>query len=783
MDKYFCQILTDGDIMAYVGSFVSDNLNKDVQIIWIANNRLKGDIVVTAVKNLTEHYVTYWDNAGFRQAYVGSPDEGLERAAEDGFRYALFIKIGTVQNQLPAQFKRYMRNDYAGEVVVGHCLDKELHGLELHPQTWLVDMDWWRTERPKYGDFGNETWEGVEYTRSESNFHDGNYTPKWIRATENTKTFRQSRQGHNLLNAGLQSETGIGVWPDYVRDSKTYLYAEIDKNQSTNRLIEIIQNHFNPNQYYVAPTEDFKIREKFDIFYHLGDVSADKETRHIRRDGFWRPQALFCTAGALTAPFLAYETGLEKGGRIGIMDNSSFSIAMSRDLLGKSVEDVITPSKWDGKNWKDFVLNQLKVDHTEWPGGTLVGMELLDAVDEAINNSEFTEWYQEYWPTFHIMYMNVDFFDFESLKRYWDRNSFPYMNRPTMEFSEWPPNEFNRVFVNFSNVFNYEPSSIFFNYHDKVDVVNQISADVHDRRTNKNPYLDIKFRGDNIFQRGEEKTICDILPWVEERRQQRELARLDQEQRELGRAQRKLARVTNFIAECNNHEHYEHILERPSEFDNWRDDVQVKTEYWRWIKANSNAPSLKIDIEFPTEAAIAEVTALLEEGVFVKHRGEEHPGWHSVCIHGQGAGYTDSPSEYPHLSPDRFGWVPEIADKCPEIRKWLRNVWPGEQYHRVRFMLLEPGGYISPHQDYDVRQLAAFNVAITNPPGVHFAMEEAGCIPWEPGDVRAIDIGRQHSVYNESDQPRIHMIVHGEWGAGIKELMCRSYDQLLEQVK
>ena len=763
--------------MAYIGSFVSDNLNQDIQIIWLANNRVKGDIVVTAIQNLTEHYVTYWDNAGFSQAYTGSVDEGLQLAKAGNFRYALFLKVGTVLDQFPEAFKRYMKNDYNGETVVGHALDKDLHGLELHPQAFLVNMEWYRTVGCEFGDFGDTPWEGIEYTRSESNFHGGNYTPKWIKATDKSKTYRQSRQGHVLLNAGLQHQTGIGVWPEYVRDSKTYLYAEIDKNQSTNRLIEIIQNHFNPNQYYVAPTEDFKIRDKYDIWYAVGQDGKEK------RDGFWRPEAIYCTAGALTAPFIAYETGLVKGGRIGIMDNSSFSIAMSRRILGKSVEDVITPSQWNGANWKDFVLNDIKVDHAEWPGGTLVGMELLDAVDEAINNSEFTAWYQEYWPTFHIMYQHVDFFDFESVKRYWDRNSFPYMNRPTMEFSDWKPNEFSKVYINFSNVFNYEPSSIFFNYHDKVDVVNQISADVQDRRTNKNPYLDIKFKGDNIFQRGEEKTVSDLLPWTEARRQQRELDSLELEQRQLGRAQRKLARVTNFIAECNKHEHYEHILDRPSEFDNWRDDVQVKTEYWRWIKANSNCPSLRIDIDFPVREAQREIQTLLDDGDFVKHRGEEHPGWHSVCIHGQGAGYTDAPSEYPHLAPDRFGWVPEIADKCPEVRKWLKTVWPGEQYHRVRFMLLEPGGYISPHQDYDVRQLAAFNIAITNPPGVHFAMQDAGTIPWKPGDVRAIDIGRQHSVYNESDEPRVHMIIHGEWGALIKELMCRSYDMLLQTVR
>ena len=41
-------------------------------------------------------------------------------------------------------------------------------------------------------------------------------------------------------------------------------------------------------------------------------------------------------------------------------------------------------------------------------------------------------------------------------------------------------------------------------------------------------------------------------------------------------------------------------------------------------------------------------------------------------------------------------------------------------------MLLEPGGFIQPHRDFDERRMAAFNVALSNPDGVQFAQEDAG---------------------------------------------------------
>jgi len=62
-------------------------------------------------------------------------------------------------------------------------------------------------------------------------------------------------------------------------------------------------------------------------------------------------------------------------------------------------------------------------------------------------------------------------------------------------------------------------------------------------------------------------------------------------------------------------------------------------------------------------------------------------------------------------------------------------------------------------------------------------MEEAGEIPWQPGDVRAIDIGRRHSVWNTSTQNRIHIIIHSNHNPEYFELLCRSYDRLLKSLK
>jgi len=240
--------------------------------------------------------------------------------------------------------------------------------------------------------------------------------------------------------------------------------------------------------------------------------------------------------------------------------------------------------------------------------------------------------------------------------------------------------------------------------------------------------------------------------------------------------------LENFITECKKSTHYEHMRSHDNTFENWKQDNKVMNDYAKWIMHESNIPSLKLNIPVPHEEMAAEAERLIH--MFVKHRGSYNPGWSSLAVHGQGADKTQ-PNDYyikngtytEENSPP-YDWT-EIADQCPVTVDWLKNVFPFRKYHRCRYMLLEPGGYIQPHADFDRRSLAAFNISLSNPPGVEFAQEDAGLIPWEPGEARGIDIGRKHAVHNKGTQNRIHMIVHGLWGDGFERHICESFEDLL----
>lgn len=243
-------------------------------------------------------------------------------------------------------------------------------------------------------------------------------------------------------------------------------------------------------------------------------------------------------------------------------------------------------------------------------------------------------------------------------------------------------------------------------------------------------------------------------------------------------------KINNFITRCNEHTHYQHAQIAPRHLlSKWHNDKKLRSEYFNWIRHDSNCPSLPLDIPIPYDTMAKEAEALLD--MFVKHRGYDHKGWKSLTIHGQGIDKT-SPSEsyikeglWTEDTAPPMDWT-TIAKDCPVTVDWLKHTFPFNDYGRVRYMLLEPGGYILPHIDCDSRSpLQAYNIALSNPPGIEFGQEDAGTIPWKEGDVRGIDTGRGHGVINNGTENRIHMIIHGKSDDTFDSIVCRSYDQLM----
>jgi len=202
-----------------------------------------------------------------------------------------------------------------------------------------------------------------------------------------------------------------------------------------------------------------------------------------------------------------------------------------------------------------------------------------------------------------------------------------------------------------------------------------------------------------------------------------------------------------------------------------------------------NDPStgwLELDIEFDLKAWQEETIA----AQFVNHRGDDHPGWNSSCIHGIDVDKTGAWTNYGDWSREEdvpYKWT-SISEHTPSIKKFWEQ-FPYERYRRIRFMELEPGGRISPHSDAPGRlpgeqglDMLDFgvpvNVAIIHPDDCHMTLEGHGTVPFSEGKAFIINIRNVHSFVNNSNKPRIHLIAHGIPGNrkdDFVELIARSY--------
>jgi len=175
----------------------------------------------------------------------------------------------------------------------------------------------------------------------------------------------------------------------------------------------------------------------------------------------------------------------------------------------------------------------------------------------------------------------------------------------------------------------------------------------------------------------------------------------------------------------------------------------------------SEAKSLKLDISVPYSAMLKEAQALKNR--FTAHRGgdELHKGWKSLSLYGLAEDKHDSWQEYGYTNAIEaakgFTWT-TAANECPTIMHFLQNSFPCKKYGRVRLMLVEAGGWIGMHTDTKHRIVENINISLSNPTGCIWRWEDGEELFMEPGGAYAMNISYGHSIINNSNEDRFHLI-------------------------
>lgn len=177
----------------------------------------------------------------------------------------------------------------------------------------------------------------------------------------------------------------------------------------------------------------------------------------------------------------------------------------------------------------------------------------------------------------------------------------------------------------------------------------------------------------------------------------------------------------------------------------------------------TTARYLKLDIEIPYEEMYEEARKLKDR--YTSHRdGTNHRGWKSLALYGLDETKHETWEEYGYKNAAEaakdYKWTEAAAD-CPVTVNWLLKHFPCEKYGRVRFMLLEAGGYIGMHTDCTKGYMTEnTNIALNNPEGCVWVWgDNSSKFIMESGGVYAMNISYPHSVVNNSTEDRFHLIV------------------------
>lgn len=195
------------------------------------------------------------------------------------------------------------------------------------------------------------------------------------------------------------------------------------------------------------------------------------------------------------------------------------------------------------------------------------------------------------------------------------------------------------------------------------------------------------------------------------------------------------------------------------------------------LRNNSKLPYLIFDVDMPVEDILIEIENAQQH--FYTHREDQSKGWSSLVMHGMGNDKTNSPEYYNIKEEDAVYTWTQSSDSVPSLKKWLKEQNYFTDFDRVRIMALAPGGYIEAHNDYDKSKLGPINIAINNPEGCDFIMENVGVVPFKSNKGAWLDLSNKHSVHNNSNETRYHIILHGGKTKEFKKQAFENYRNLL----
>jgi hypothetical protein len=418
-------------------------LFKDIGISIIYNKKINfsNSFIEMISKNLADYYLVHLNIENLTISSHKNLKSAILDFKKKRIKKLLYVEVGNllywnirffngVNNMITE--KPYVK-------FIGHILDYGNGSFYIHPQMFLIDVDW--AFDNKIFTIENEDkdiqWDGYVINRSEENFH-GNYTPISVNATNTKKTFFGRGLGYNILDKLSETSSDFMPWSEEVRNEKNFLYPSVKSEIITQK--SVVLKKMDMSKAYVANTEK--------IF--LSNVNNFN--------------TIVTPASGISPLILGYKNNSKK---IVLYDFSTVALSFYETLL----------EKWDGKDYKTFVHNNFNI---KFKGKDFyLGSDFIDNDNLKINElgEDFTKWFLQNKGLFILC--KFDIYD----KTTWKRLILNIKNN-------------DEIFFNLSNLLHYFPTSMLFSISEIKE-----NFELFLRELEKHNLLEkIYFHGVNPFQ-------------------------------------------------------------------------------------------------------------------------------------------------------------------------------------------------------------------------------------------------------------------------------------------
>jgi hypothetical protein len=174
----------------------------------------------------------------------------------------------------------------------------------------------------------------------------------------------------------------------------------------------------------------------------------------------------------------------------------------------------------------------------------------------------------------------------------------------------------------------------------------------------------------------------------------------------------------------------------------------------------SKSKYLDLGIEFPYNEMLEEAKALKSR--YHQHRDGESSGWHGLVLHGLDENKTGAWQQYgitdPQKAKEMMHWT-SISDLAPITKDYFINRFPCNSYSRIRFMLLEAGGFIGYHSDSKGPIIDNISFVLNSPEGFSWKWQDGSPdLKMIAGHAYAMNIHYHHGLWNNSNEDRYFII-------------------------